>query len=252
MRARKPFTLANWKMAMTAEESLAFVGQFLASAADLATRVDIVICPPYTTLSQLTRAVAGTPLAVGGQDLWSGSGNAHTGAISGALLADAGATWVMVGHWEVRRRMRETDVAVNLKVRAALETGLRPILLVGEEWGTVFDAGRLSALLNRCPGETVAQMAFVYEPEGAIGMSKPATPGHAARGCRAIRAWLAQEYGTDVAGQTRVIYGGSVTPAHAPALLADPDLDGLGASREGRDPAAFAEIVRRIAASHDL
>jgi triosephosphate isomerase len=91
-------------------------------------------------------------------------------------------------------------------------------------------------------------MVLVYEPEGAIGQAEPTTPKHAAAGCRAIRRWLSDSYGEDVAAQTRIIYGGSVTPEHAPALLADPDLDGLGATRRGRDPATFAEIVRSIAA----
>ena len=246
---RRPFALANWKMAMTIPQSLDFVREFLARARPYLEAVEVVLCPPYTALAAVADAVRGTPIGVGGQDLWPGPGQAHTGAISAELLTDAGARWVMVGHWEVRRRLREDDGAVNRKVRAALEGGLRPILLFGEAAGETFDPGRLSVLLDGCDSEAVARMAFVYEPEGAIGQMEPVPPAHAAAGCRAIRRWLAERFGEGAAGQARIIYGGSVTPEHAAALLADPDVDGLGATRRGRDPAAFAEIVARIAES---
>lgn len=244
---RKPFALSNWKMAMTIPQGLAFVRAFLPLVKDLAQQVEIVICPPYTVLAVVAEALAGSFVAVGGQDLWPAPGEAHTGAISGPLLANAGATWVMVDHWEVRRRLGYGDIIVNQKVRAALEAGLRPILLLGEERGTTFNAGRLVTLLEGCAGAQVAGMAFVYEPEGAIGRAEPVPSQHAAAGCCAIRRWLANRFGQGVAGQVRIIYGGSVTPEHAPALLTDPDVDGLGASRKGRDPAAFAELVSLIA-----
>lgn len=245
---RRPFALSNWKMAMTLSQSLAFVRAFVPLVRGLTERVEIVLCPPCTAIQAVAEAVRGTGIGVGGQDLWPGPGEAHTGAISGPLLADAGAAWVMVGHWEVRRRLAEGDGAVNRKVRVALEAGLRPILLVGEPQGSPFDPDRLDVLLAGCGEEAVARMVFVYEPEGAIGRAEPVAAWHAAAGCRAIRHWLADRYGASTAAQARVIYGGSVTPQHAPALLADPDVDGLGASRRGRDPAAFADIVRQIAA----
>lgn len=244
---RRSFALANWKMAMTIAQSLAFVQEFLAQAQPWLDRVEVVLCPPYTALAAVAEAVRGTPLAVGGQDLWPGPGEAHTGAISAELLADAGATWVMVGHWEVRRRLGEDDGAVNHKVRAALAVGLRPILLVGEAVGEQFDPHRLTVLLDGCDPESVACMAFVYEPEGAIGQQKPVSPEHAASGCRVIRRYLAERFGDEVAQRARIIYGGSVTPEHAAALLADPDVDGLGATRRGRNPSTFAEIVAQIA-----
>ncbi|HEY76930.1 MAG TPA: triosephosphate isomerase [Thermoflexia bacterium] len=246
---RRPLALSNWKMAMTLAQAWAFIRDFLPRVADLVDQVEIVICPPYTAIHAVAEALRGTGIDVGGQDLWPGPGEAHTGAVSGPLLADAGATWVMVGHWEIRRRLGEDDAAVHWKVRAAFDAGLRPILLVGEPHGEPFDPDRLATLLARCASEEVAQMAFVYEPEGAIGRAEPVPPEHAAAGCRAIRRWIAERFGKPVAEAIRIIYGGSVTPEHAAALLADPDVDGLGASRRGRDPAAFAEIVRQIAES---
>jgi len=232
---------------MTIPQGLAFVRDLLPRVADLVDRVEIVVCPPYTAVHAVAEALQDTGIAVGGQDLWPGPGEAHTGAISGPLLADAGATWVMVGHWEVRRRLGEDDGMVNRKVRAAFDADLRPILLVGEPHGDTFDPDRLATLLAGCTSEEVARMAFVYEPEGAIGRAEPVSPVHAAAGCRAIRRWIAKQYGEPVSEQVRIIYGGSVTPDHVPALLSEPDVDGLGASRRGRDPAAFAQIVREIA-----
>ncbi|HHS97824.1 MAG TPA: triosephosphate isomerase [Chloroflexi bacterium] len=247
---RKPLALSNWKMAMTLAQTRAFIREFLPRVADLVERVEIVVCPPYTAIHTLAEALRGTGISVGGQDLWPGPGEAHTGAISGPLLVDAGATWVMVGHWEVRRRLGEDDPAVNRKVRAALDAGLRPILLVGEPYGEPFDPDRLATLLAGCSGEEITRMAFVYEPEGAIGRAEPVSPAHVAAGCRAIRRWIIQRHGEATAEAVRIIYGGSVTPEHAGALLADPDVDGLGASRRGRDPVAFAQIVRQIAELH--
>ncbi|MGD1993742.1 MAG: triose-phosphate isomerase [Anaerolineae bacterium] len=243
---RKPFALANWKMAMTIPQGLTFVRQLLPLVDDLTDQVDVVICPPYTAISTVGEVLVDANIALGGQDLWADPDTSHTGAISGRLLVDAGAEWVLVGHWEIRRRLGEDDAAIQRKVRAALDAGLRPILLIGEPDGTTFDPHRLSILLADCLPEEIAQMAFVYEPEGAIGRSDPVPPEHAAEGCRAIRTWLRDWWGQPVSTQARIIYGGSVTPEHAPDLVADPDVDGLGVGRKGRDPVAFAEIIRII------
>lgn len=232
---------------MTIPQGLTFVRQLLPLIDDLTEQVDVVICPPYTAISTVGEVLVGTNIALGGQDLWPESGAAHTGAVSGSLLIDAGAEWVLAGHWEIRRRLGEDDDDIQRKVRTAFAAGLRPILLLGETHDATFDPSRLSILLADCRPEEIARMALVYEPEGAIGRSEPASPEHAAAGCRAIRTWLRNWYGEPVSAQTRIIYGGSVTPEHAPDLVADPDVDGLGVGRKGRDPTAFAEIIRIVA-----
>jgi triosephosphate isomerase len=234
-------------MAMTIPQGLTFVRQLLPRVKELSRQIDVVLCPPYTAIAAISEALVDTGVAVGGQDLWPSSDPAHTGAVSGPLLVDAGARWVMVGHWEIRRRLGEDDRAVNHKVQAAFEAGLRPILLIGEEGEASFDPRRLHLLLAGCAGVDVAEMAFVYEPETAIGRAEPISPAHAAAGCRAIRRAVEEEHGADVADRVRIIYGGSVTPRHGPALMSDPDVDGLGVGRQGRDPAAFAQIVRLVA-----
>jgi triosephosphate isomerase len=254
---RKPLALANWKMAMTIPESLAFVRELHAAVGGLAQTVDVVLCPPYTALQAVAQALADSPIALGAQNLCAAPGLAHTGEISAALLADAGCEWVMLNHWEVRRRTGENDADVNRKMHAAFEAGLRPILLVGEsntERGQATEAlnVRLPALFADCAAEQVAHMALVYEPEWTIGVEEPAPPDTVATGCGAIRQWLGRTYGAGSASAIRIIYGGSVAPEYAAGLLASPEVDGVGASRKGRDPTAFAEIVRLIAAAKGL
>ena len=177
---------------------------------------------------------------------------AHTGQISAALLADVGCRWVMLGHWEVRRQRGDDDATVNRKVHLAFEAGLAPILLVGEAHD---DAANQAEVLERMLGRTLAgvesdqavRMAIVYEPESAIEALRPASPQHVAAGSALVRAWLRRQWGGDVAGRVRIVYGGSAAPEHAAELLASPDLDGLGATRRGRNAATFAGIVRQIA-----
>jgi triosephosphate isomerase len=249
---RRPFALANWKMAMTRSESLAFVKAFHAAAGDTTQSVDIVVCPPYTVLLTVANAIVDSPIALGAQNMSASPGLAHTGEISAALLVDVGCRWVMLNHWEIRRRLGETDAGVNQKMLAAFRAGLRPILLIGEgaaERGQAEEtlAVRLPILFSGCTPAHVAQMAIVYEPEWTIGAKEPAPPQYVAEGCTFIREWIDGAFGADCANTVRVIYGGSVTPEYTSDLLAWPNVDGAGASRKGRDPNAFAEIVRLIA-----
>jgi triosephosphate isomerase len=249
---RKPLALANWKMAMTIEESLDFARAFSAAAGDFLDTVDVVLCPPYTALYSLYQALEKKPIALGGQDVCAEAGSSHTGQISASLLADAGCTWAMVGHWEVRRRTGEEDRTLNRKVHAALRAGLRPVLLMGEAASEKFRleealASRLSDLVAGCEPEDMVSAAVIYEPEWTIGGMEPARPDDIAQGCGFIRQWIGKTFGEQAARSMRIIYGGSVAPENAEALLGSPEVDGLGAGRKGRDPVAFAQIVRLIA-----
>ncbi|MBW1781784.1 MAG: triosephosphate isomerase [Deltaproteobacteria bacterium] len=236
---------------MTIEEGRTFVGRFLEQIDDLADRADIVLCPPYTALYPLSLAIGHTSLELGAQNLWAGSGTAHTGEVSSRLLMDAGCRWVILGHWEVRRRTGDTDTEVNGKMHSALEAGLRPILMIGEDRGQRGQAERV--LANRLPlflakgaPEQVARSVVVYEPEWTIGAPEPASPDDISSACAFIREWIRREYGRDAATQVRIIYGGGVSPEFTRDLLTSPDVDGLGAGRKGRDPVAFARIVRTL------
>lgn len=250
MAKRKPFALANWKMAMTLAETRAFVARFLPLVEDLAGRIDVVICPPCTAISTLAYALENSWVEVGAQNIHPGPDPAHTGEISAELARDAGARWVLIGHWERRRHFGEDERLLQRKVRAALGAGLRPIVLIGEPRGVEPPdasaiAAQLEAILGGCSPEEVERMVFVYEPEAAIGREAPLPPEIAGKGCSLLRRGVANLFG-QVAEEVRVIYGGSVTPEHAAALLSHPDVDGLGAGRRGRDPEAFAAIVRKV------
>lgn len=249
--SRKPLAVSNWKMTMSVAHSLTFVDDFLALAGDDLEQVEVVLCPPFTALHPVAQSIAGTRLQLGAQDMAATDEIARTGQVSAPLLLDAGCQWVMLGHWETRRYLGDTDAIVNRKIRLAFEHGLRPIALVGPESESDSPlqaslAQQLERMLDGCQEELVARMAFVYEPEGKIGSEAPEDPKAVAAGCGIIRGWLDEKWGNRVAEQVRIIYGGSVAPEYAPNLLASSHVDGLGASRQGRDPASFARIVHSI------
>ena len=257
MPERRPFAVANWKMATTIAAGQHFVRQFSRDLGSVAESVDVILCPPFTALHPVAQALAGSPIELGAQNVSAAAGTAHTGEISADLLVDVGCQWVLLGHWEIRRRTGERDVGVNRKMLAALDAGLRPILLIGEgmdqrEQAAMALQERLPLLFAGLDAADVAKMVVVYEPEWTIGVDEPAPPERVAAGCRAVRQWVAQAYDRATADAMRTIYGGSVTPGHAEALLASPQVDGLGAGRKGRAPRAFAEIVHLIAEAKAL
>jgi triosephosphate isomerase len=254
---RKPLALTNWKMEMTVARSLAFVRAFQSAIGDLAQEVDIILCPPYTALYPMAQALKDSPITLGGQNVSTAPGGTYTGEISAALLADVGCRWAMLGHWEVRRHLGDTDETVNRKLHVAQRVGLSPILFVGEARGEQDQfreslAARLQRVLEGCQAQQIEEMVVVYEPEWTINVEEPASPEHVGAGCGFIREWLAGRYGASAAQAVRIIYGGSVTPVHARNLLGAPDVDGLGSTRKGRQVDSFAEIVRLIAAAKGL
>jgi triosephosphate isomerase len=237
---------------MTINEGLAFVRDFHTKAGGLLETVDVVICPPFTALYPLSQLMGESRLQLGAQNMAASTELGRTAQISAALLANAGCRWVMLGHWEVRRHLGDSDALVNHKVHLALEAGLKPILLIGPgqvETGLLEDVihDQLSSVLAGCEADQVADMAFIYEPETAIGAAMPITPGQVAEGCGLMRDFLRREWGKRVGERVRIIYGGSVSPEHVVDLLSSSEVDGLGASRKGRDAVVFLDIVRQIA-----
>jgi len=249
---RRPFALANWKMAMTIGESRAFVARLLAIAGDLPRKVEMVLCPPCTALYAVSQALAAWPIAVGAQNLSPHRGASYTGQVSAELVADAGCRWALLGHWEVRRYLGDDDALVNRKIHRALATGLCPVVSVGEGTGRREQAAadlerQLPVVLEGCTADQVGKMVFLYEPEWTIGVEKPAPLAHVQVGCQTIRSWLQARYGPDAAERARIIYGGSVSAEFAAELLDIPDVDGLGVARRGRDPEGWMAVVRLIA-----
>ncbi len=242
---RKPVIAANWKMNKTIGETEDFVNALYLAVKDLAD-VDIVIAPPFTSLTTAARLVYGSNIKLAAQDVFYEEKGAFTGEISPGMLIDAGCTYVIIGHSERRQYFSETDAIVNKKLRAARENGLEVILCIGEslaqrEENKTFEVldRQLSGSLKDMPlqGITIA-----YEPIWAIGTGKTATPGQANEVHTFIREWLRKRHGEN-ADRTRILYGGSVTPENIASLMTEPELDGALVGGASLKPDSFAKIV---------
>jgi triosephosphate isomerase len=246
---RRPLIAGNWKMYKTAAETAAFFEKFLPLVADSAER-DIVVAPPFVNLVAAVAAVQGSRVEIGGQNLYWAKEGAFTGEISGPMLAAVGCKWIIIGHSERRQYFGETDDTVNQKVLAALETGLNPIMCIGErleerELGRteMVLLAQLKGGLGKMSAEQVAKITIAYEPVWAIGTGRTATPQIAQEAHRYIRSMVARQYGFSPAGQMRILYGGSVKPDNIKGLMEQGDIDGALVGGASLEPASFASIV---------
>jgi len=248
--ARKKLIAANWKMYKTPAEARAFMRSFLPLVAGH-TRDEIVICPPFVDLFAVVESTNGTNIAVGAQDVYWKSEGAYTGEISPAMLVAAGCTHVIIGHSERRQFFGETDDTVNARLKTALAAGLVAIVCVGEvleerESGLTEDVLRRQC--TRAFAEIAAEQAraitVAYEPVWAIGTGKTATPQLASKAHEVIRAAAAAAFGDQAAARLRILYGGSVKPDNASALMAESEIDGALVGGASLDPASFARIVK--------
>lgn len=238
---RKPLVAGNWKMNGVAA-SLAELELIAARAGNLPA-VEIALCPPATLVAAAAARAAGSALRIGGQDCHAKASGAHTGDLSAEMLADAGASLVIVGHSERRADHGEGDAAVAAKAAAAHRAGLTAIICVGEteaerDQGQTLDiigrqlAGSLPA------GTTAANSVIAYEPVWAIGTGRTPTEAEIVEVHGFIRARLAAQLGADVAAGLRLLYGGSVKPSNAGTILKLADVDGAlvgGASLKADD-----------------
>jgi triosephosphate isomerase len=251
---RRPIMAGNWKMNLNHFEAILLVQKLAASLTEQQlTDVEAVVLPPYTDLRSVQTAIDGdkVPIRYGAQDLSPHKAGAHTGDISGSMLAKLGCTYVVVGHSERRQYHHEDDALVNAKVKAALANDLTPILCVGEGL-EVREAGnhvshccsQLDGGLDGLKAEQVKNIVIAYEPVWAIGTGKTATPDDAQEVCGALRARLAEKYGAATADAVRVQYGGSVKAANIAAIMAQPDVDGALIGGASLDAEEFASIVR--------
>ncbi|HET6934716.1 MAG TPA: triose-phosphate isomerase [Candidatus Angelobacter sp.] len=247
---RKKVIAANWKMYKTPEQSRQFVSAFLPEIWGH-TRDEIVLCPPFVCIPAVVEAVQGSEIGVGGQDMFWEKEGAYTGAISGPMLKAAGCTHVIIGHSERRQYFGETDDTVNLKLKAALAAGLKPIVCVGEvieerEAGLTEEVLRrqCSIAFRDISGGEAIPMVVAYEPVWCIGTGRTATPEMAADAHRVVRAEAEKAFGEGVATQMRILYGGSVKPENARALMAQSEIDGALVGGASLDPKSFASIVK--------
>jgi len=246
--ARVPLVAGNWKMHKTVREAVETVSA-LVPLVGAVEGVDIVVCPPFTALADVGRALAGSKIELGAQDMhWEPQG-AYTGAVSGPMLWDLGCTYVIVGHSERRRHFGETDEAVGRKTAVAFAQELVPILCVGETLEER-DAGRTEEVVARqirlgtpdLTPEAAAQLVVAYEPVWAIGTGRAATGEEANRVSGLIRGWLRKRFG-EAAEAVRILYGGSVTPQNIAEFAGQPEIDGALVGGASLDPHAFAAIV---------
>ena len=246
---RTPLMAANWKMHKTVDEAEAFLKVFRRLTKDV-TGVDIVIAPPFTALTAVVAGVQGSSIAVAGQDVFWEAEGAFTGAISPTLLLQTGATHVIIGHSERRQVFGDSDEAVNLKMRSALDFGLVPILCVGETLEERNNNETLIVLtrqicqgLDGLAGRNIAPLVVAYEPVWAIGTGRHATVEQAGQAHSHIRTTLREKFGKGAAGSCRIVYGGSVKAGNVRELVAQPEIDGALVGGASLDPESFFEIV---------
>ena len=247
---RKKLIAANWKMYKTPDETRDFFRNFLPLVADHS-RDEMVVCPPFVDLPAAVDAAKGANVSVGGQDMhWQKEG-AFTGEVSAGMLLAVGCTHVIIGHSERRQYFGETDDTVNMKLKAALEAGLTPIVCVGEvleerEAGLTDDILRRQCVraFHAISAKKAAKLVIAYEPVWAIGTGKTATPQIASEAHQLIRSEAAKALGDKLAQNLRILYGGSVKPDNAKSLMTEEEIDGALVGGASLDPKSFAAIVK--------
>lgn len=246
---RSPLIVGNWKMYKGAEEG-AKAAREVARLTASVRGTEVGIAPPFTALYAVKRALEGSAVKLCAQDVFWEPQGAFTGEISPTMLADLGCQYCIVGHSERRTYFQETDELVNKKVRALLEHQIIPILCVGETLPER-DSGEASqkvirqvemGLMGLSP-EEIGKVVIAYEPIWAIGTGRNATPAQAEEIHAIIRALLVRLAGEE-ARSVRILYGGSVKPENASALLAEENIDGALVGGASLDPENFAKIVR--------
>ncbi len=229
---RRKLVVANWKMHGSRSRNRQLLDAIKPALQSFDDRVDIAVCPAHLHLSEVISELAGSNIRPGAQNLFGLAEGAMTGEISASMLMDCGAEFVIVGHSERRGKLGEADVQVAEKFAAASESGLTPILCVGET-GEERDAGKteavvsrqLDAVTNRVGINPMRGAVIAYEPVWAIGSGTPATPAQAQAMHAMLRGRLARRDG-EIADAVRILYGGSMNAANAAELFAQPDIDG--------------------------
>jgi triosephosphate isomerase len=251
-----PLIAGNWKMNLNHLEAIALVQKIAFSLPEkYFAKVEVAVLPPFTDIRSVQTLIDGDKLLLryGAQDISGHNDGAYTGDVSGTMLAKLGCSYVVVGHSERREYHAESDELVNRKVRATLKHDMIPILCVGERL-EVREAGghvehctaQLIEGLKGLKAEQVRQVVIAYEPVWAIGTGKVATAADAQEVCAALRAALTDKYGSEVADETRVLYGGSVKSSNIGELVGQKDIDGAlvgGASLNGDEFARLCAIA---------
>jgi triosephosphate isomerase len=249
-KERKLIIAGNWKMNKTVAEALALVNGIKRELKDVK-EVDIVVCPPFTALGEVSKAILDSNIRLGAQNMSEHTSGAYTGEIAAGMLKEFSARYVILGHSERRQYQKESDELISKKAAAAHAASLKPIVCVGETLaereGGQMEAVLLTQVRGSLTGLTKQQMEetiIAYEPVWAIGTGKTASAQQAQDAHAYIRSLLVKLFDETVARKVRIQYGGSVKASNARELMSLPDVDGAlvgGASLEDR---SFADIIK--------
>jgi triosephosphate isomerase len=249
---RMPLVAGNWKMNTTVAEGRALVEAMRADLEAVA-GVERLICPPFVSLAPLHDLLAESPIRLGAQNMYCEPKGAFTGEVSPTMLAGL-VDYVILGHSERRHVFGESDALINRKVQAALASGLRPILCVGETLAEN-EAGQTLQVVSRQLREDLAgvedleAVVLAYEPVWAIGTGRAATPEGANAVMADLRRLAGERHGAAAAAALRILYGGSVTPDNFPAFMAAPEIDGGLVGGASLNPDSFVALTRQAAAA---
>ncbi len=245
---RKPIIAGNWKMNKTPAEAKELAAALIPLVADA--KAEVVVCPGAICLQAVKEAISGTNIKLGAQNLYFKDSGAYTGEISPVMLKSMGVEYVIIGHSERRQYFGETDETVNLKAKAALLHGIKPIICIGEtlaqrENGITNEFVSMQAKLAflGIPAIDAQNIVIAYEPIWAIGTGKTATNEEANETIGVIRKTLADIYGNDTAKNIRIQYGGSMNPQNASGLMAMPEIDGGLIGGASLKPDDFSKVV---------
>jgi triosephosphate isomerase (TIM) len=254
--SRKPLMAGNWKMNLNHVEAVGLLQKLAWTLEDKKhdpDKSEVIVLPPFTDLRTVQTLVDGDRLEIGygAQDVSAFDNGAYTGDISADMLVKLGCRYVVVGHSERRRFHGEDDNIVNAKTVKAVSRGMVPIVCVGEGLAVRQELRQVPDTLHHVEGalagltaEQVANIVIAYEPVWAIGTGRVATPEDAEEVCAAIRSWISNRHGSDIAERIRILYGGSVNASNVGALMTQPDIDGCLVGAASLKADEFAAIAR--------
>ena len=254
--SRKPLMAGNWKMNLNHVEAVGLLQKLAWTLEDKKhdpDKSEVIVLPPFTDLRTVQTLVDGDRLEIGygAQDVSAFDNGAYTGDISADMLVKLGCRYVVIGHSERRRFHGEDDNIVNAKTVKAVSRGMVPIVCVGEGLAVRQELRQVPDTLHHVEGalagltaEQVANIVIAYEPVWAIGTGRVATPEDAEEVCAAIRGWISNRHGSDIAERIRILYGGSVNASNVASLMTQRDIDGCLVGAASLKADEFAAIAR--------
>ncbi len=248
--SRRYFIAGNWKMNKTPSQAAALAEALVKSIGGV-TKVDVAVCPTFTSLDVVGKIIKGSNIKLGAQNMHFEASGAYTGEIAADMLLELGCEYVILGHSERRQYFAETDETVNKKTCAAINAGLKPIVCVGETLAQREEGVTMKVIETQVKGalegvcdKGIKSVVIAYEPVWAIGTGKTATPAMAEEVHAFIRKTLADKYGEEIAEGVQILYGGSMKPENAPELLAQKDIDGGLIGGAALKAESFTDLVQ--------